>query len=326
MKKLIGILIAALLIVELVGCAPQSANVNPVGFDAAKAAALQAAGVEAADAIFDEVALKEYKGHQYYEIDFDANGREYEYYVEALSGVIISPEMAAEALGAAVNIPQGEKQPSAPDAAENPQPSANDKPEPVKEEVKADPPKADAAKSDQPKAEKQPVGESKAKSIALSHAGKKEADVKFVKAELDRDDGRVVYEVEFYDNNYMEYDYDIDAYSGEVISFDFDAEDYKKPADKPAESKPSDKPSEKPSSSEKPSEKVISEDKAKEIALSQVPGAKASDIREFKVDRDDGRIEYEGEIVYDGMEYEFEIDAYSGAIRNWDVERYERDD
>ena len=43
MKKLIGILIAALLIVELVGCAPQSANVNPVGFDAAKAAALQAA-------------------------------------------------------------------------------------------------------------------------------------------------------------------------------------------------------------------------------------------------------------------------------------------
>lgn len=64
----------------------------------------------------------------------------------------------------------------------------------------------------------------------------------------------------------------------------------------------------------------ISESRAKEIALAQVPGATAAHIREFEVDYDDGHLEYEGVIVYKGMEYEFEIDGYSGAIRDWDVE------
>ena len=318
MKKLTAIIIAAALIVALAGCAQQTANVNPVGFDAAKAAALAAAGVEAADASFDEASLKEYKGHQYYEIEFDANGREYEYYIEALSGAVITPELAAQTLGSDIKVPQGEKQPSQP--AEETKPAEEQpKQEPAKEESKpaAEQPKQEAQKSDP-----QPIGESKAKSIAISHAGKKEADVKFVKVHLDRDDGRTVYEVEFYDGSNMEYDYDIDAYSGEVVSFDYDAEDYKKPAEnKPSESKPENKPSE-----NKPAESKISEDKAKEIALAQVPGAKASDIREFEVDRDDGRIEFEGKIIYDGMEYEFEIDGYSGAIRNWEVEKYDKYD
>ena len=68
------------------------------------------------------------------------------------------------------------------------------------------------------------------------------------------------------------------------------------------------------------SNKAISAGEAKKKALAQVPGAKMSDIVEFETDRDDGRIEYEGKIYYDHMEYEFEIDGYSGAIRNWEVE------
>jgi len=317
MKKLTAIILSAALIAALAGCAQQSANVNPVGFDAAKAAALNAAGVAEADARFEDVSLKEYNGNQYYEIEFEVGDRDYEYNIEALTGTVITPELAAEALGTGVQIPTGEKQPEQPvqPATEETKPAA----EPVKEEVK---PAAETPKQETPKAEKaadpQLIGESKAKSIALSHAGKKEADVKFVRTELDRDDGRTVYEVEFYDGNNMEYDYDIDAYSGEVVSFDYDAEDYKKPAsDKKDESKPSDSSK---------TESTISEAKAKEIALAQVPGAKEADIRKFEVDRDDGRVEYEGEIVYDGMEYEFEIDGYSGAIRSWDVEKFDRYD
>ncbi len=65
---------------------------------------------------------------------------------------------------------------------------------------------------------------------------------------------------------------------------------------------------------------VISEERAKQLALAQVPGASESNFRKFKQDYDDGRLEYEGEIYYNGMEYEFEIDAYSGAFRNWDSE------
>ena len=51
-----------------------------------------------------------------------------------------------------------------------------------------------------------------------------------------------------------------------------------------------------------------------------MPGATASNIVEFEVDRDDGRLEYEGTIFYNGMEYEFTIDGYSGAIRSWEVD------
>ncbi len=54
--------------------------------------------------------------------------------------------------------------------------------------------------------------------------------------------------------------------------------------------------------------------------MAQVAGATAADIREFELDRDDGQVQYEGKIIYNGMEYEFEIDAYSGAIRSWDAE------
>ena len=65
---------------------------------------------------------------------------------------------------------------------------------------------------------------------------------------------------------------------------------------------------------------MISEEKARKLALEQVPGASVSDIFEFEVDLDDGIMEYEGKIIYQGMEYEFEIDAYSGAIRSWETE------
>ena len=137
-----------------------------------------------------------------------------------------------------------------------------------------------------------------AKAKALAHAGLAETDVTFIKAELDRDDGRLVYDVEFYTADYKEYDYEIDAATGEVVSYDYDVEDYAPPA----------------------SSGTISAEDAKALALAQVPGASASDIREFETDRDDGRVEYEGKIVYGGMEYEFEIDGYSGAIRNWEAE------
>ena len=73
-------------------------------------------------------------------------------------------------------------------------------------------------------------------------------------------------------------------------------------------------------SSVSPSGSAISAARAKQLALAQVPGASESDLREFEVDYDDGRMEYEGKIYYNGMEYEFEIDAYSGAFRSWEVE------
>lgn len=146
------------------------------------------------------------------------------------------------------------------------------------------------------------ITEEQAKAKALSHAGLKESDVNFVKCKLDFDDGIRIYEVEFYSDN-KEYDYEINAETGDIIKYDYDMEALLQ-------------------SSGDSSASIISVDKAKSIALSQVPGATVDDIREFKKDTDDGRIEYEGKIIYNKTEYEFTIDGYSGAIREWEAEPF----
>lgn len=141
----------------------------------------------------------------------------------------------------------------------------------------------------------------RAKKIALAHAGLTEVNVTFVKAKLDTDDGRQEYEIEFY-NGSTEYDYDIDAATGEILSYDSDAENYSI-----SSSIQSDDTS-----------TYIGEEKAKFIALAKVPGAMESDIQ-LHPDSENGVAVYEGSIVFDNMEYEFEIDATTGKIVNWRV-------
>ena len=46
-----------------------------------------------------------------------------------------------------------------------------------------------------------------------------------------------------------------------------------------------------------------------------------SNVTEFNRDYDHGRLEYEGEIHYNGYEYDFEIDADTGTFTKWEVER-----
>ena len=77
---------------------------------------------------------------------------------------------------------------------------------------------------------KEIITESEAKKIALEHAGVSSKKATFVKSKLDWDDGRRVYEVEFYADDYTEYDYEIDASTGKILSYDYDAEDYKAPS------------------------------------------------------------------------------------------------
>ncbi len=60
-----------------------------------------------------------------------------------------------------------------------------------------------------------------AKKIALNHANLNESDVRFVKANLDYDDGRSEYEIEFYYNR-QEYSYTIDPASGTILEYDID--------------------------------------------------------------------------------------------------------
>lgn len=144
------------------------------------------------------------------------------------------------------------------------------------------------------------VDEAKAKQIALDHAGVKEADTAYLQVKADRDDGVSVYDVEFYvASTNTEYDYEIDASTGEIRSYDHDAEGY--------------------TGTQTQSGTTKTEDEVRKIALAKVPGATEKDIR-LTLDKDDGKLQYEGKIIYEGMEYDFEIDAYSGAIREWESE------
>lgn len=145
-----------------------------------------------------------------------------------------------------------------------------------------------------------------AKQTALQHAGKTASQVQFIKAQQDWENGRKVYEIEFIvsgGTGYTEYDYEIDAATGKIVSYDYDAENYT------------------PSQNTNTNANVkISEATAKQTALSRVPGATAANLYKFKLDFDDGRWEYEGEIRYGTMEYDFTIDANTGAILEWDME------
>lgn len=63
------------------------------------------------------------------------------------------------------------------------------------------------------------ISEDEAKATAFKHAGVNAADVRYSKAELDRDDMVVHYDVEFVSGKY-EYEYEINAETGKVIAFD----------------------------------------------------------------------------------------------------------
>ena len=153
------------------------------------------------------------------------------------------------------------------------------------------------------------IGEEKARLSAIKHAGLSLQDVSFVKTELDVDGGKSVYEVDFRHDG-TEYEYEIDAKTGDVVSFDYDGK-------APKVVEPDQK--EVPSSQALQGEAEITEEEALAIALSEVPGATKNDAL-IKKDYDDKRAHYDVEISYDGKEYDFEIDAQTGAITERDVE------
>ena len=305
--RLLPVLGAGLLALTLAGCGGGAggAQAEYIGIEAAKAAALADAGVAEGEAAFSTAGLDRRNGTDYYAVDFTAGGRSYAYDIDAVTGVVIEGDDGA---GAAQTPAGGEDDGP---ASATPAPAAETPAAEKAPATGAQTPETAPAQSTAPAAQSPAAvtgatpqaGEAAltaegAKEIALDHAGLSANQVTFIRAELDRDDGRLVYDVEFYTADYSEYDYEISASTGEILSYDYDAEGYHPAGGGSA----------------------VTADQARETALAQVPGADASHIYEFETDRDDGRLEYEGKIIYNGMEYEFTIDGYTGAIREWEAE------
>ena len=139
------------------------------------------------------------------------------------------------------------------------------------------------------------ISEDEAKQAAFDHAGVSEADVTGLRIRLDYDDGRQVYDVEFYSGS-KEYDYEISASDGSVLSFDQEMDEWAARQNTGGQTA------------------SITEADARALALEQVPGATEENIIKFAQDYDDGRTAYEIEIIYNRAEYDIEIDASTGNI------------
>lgn len=140
------------------------------------------------------------------------------------------------------------------------------------------------------------VGEERAREIAYAHAGVQAADAVLLKSKLDRENGVQVYELEFRSGN-TKYEYEIAA-DGTVLKAERDAEVVE---------------THHPESGGHHSH--IGIEAAKAAALSHA-GVAAGDAWDMKceLDCDDGRYLYEVEFRAGGVEYEYEIDAASGAV------------
>ena len=164
-------------------------------------------------------------------------------------------------------------------------------------------PPATPAPTSSPNAAGAPISAERAKEIALKHAGITEDNALFVRVKAEHKPNRIIYDIEFYADN-KEYDYEIDGETGEILSFDYEIENGRSPSQSP-----------------NGDQKYISEADAKSIALEKA-GLDASNVtyRKCKFEFDDGLAIFDIEIVSNGKEYEFEINAITGDILSYDVE------
>ena len=107
------------------------------------------------------------------------------------------------------------------------------------------------------------ITEEEAKSIALTDAGVTEENVSAIRVKQDRDDGVMIYEVEFY-SGAQEYDYDIEMATGTILSKDYDVENDFYTGQQGQSAQP---------------EGTISQDQAVQIVMDRIQGIAASDIR-----------------------------------------------
>lgn len=180
------------------------------------------------------------------------------------------------------------------------------------------------------------IGKDEATRIALEDAGFSESDVTRLYVSKDRDDGQSIYEVKFTGEN-TEYDYEVQASNGDIISCDMEEvkqnnTQTQQATDQQAQTNPGagseqngsqdagQSQSQNNGQSAANSNVQITQEEAIKLALDRVPGATEQDIM-IELDYDDGYYKYEGDIIYNQKEYEFEIDANTGTFLEWSEER-----
>lgn len=264
-KKAAAVLAGTLLAAGLTACGGTggTAAAGDVTETEAASIAMEHAGVKEDDALSLRVSQEEEDGVAVYDVEFATADRRYHCDVVRSSGEVLNFSYNA--------VTSGDDQ-------------ADD---------------ASASSAQQSTASSGAIDEAQARSIALEHAGVAESDAKFYRVERDSDDGRAVYEVEFYSGN-TEYDYEISAETGEILSYDSDIEGWAAQSGNAEGS-------------------AVTLEQARALVAERIPGVSADSVQ-IEQERDDGRDIYEGEVYYDRTEYEFEIDASTGSFIKWSVD------
>ncbi|MBQ3180769.1 MAG: PepSY domain-containing protein [Firmicutes bacterium] len=302
---------------------------NLIMSDKALAKALDHAGLKAKDVTLTTNDLDVKKGAYFYDIIFTANGKTYDYDIDAVTGkvldwdvytddgkdnLIMSDEALARALDHAglkaknVTLTANDLDVKKGDYFYDITFTANGKTydydidavtgKVLDWDVYTDDGKDNLIMSDEALAK------------ALDHAGVKVKNATLIANDLEIEDGAYIYNIEFTADG-KTYDYDINAVTGKVLDWDID--DDRKNDDSNRDKWNSGKWDAK-------AEEFIGEVKAAQAALARIAQATANDIKECKLDYDDGRAVYEIRIVFGGREYEAEIDAVTGRVLSWEID------
>lgn len=158
--------------------APVTATDSYISRTEAKTKALNHAKVNASKITNYEIELDREKNGVFYEVEFDANGYEYDYKINAKTGTIVKSEKKV-----------------------------------IKTKTTTKPA---SSKTTTAKTTTAYITKDKAKIAALKHAGLKASQITGYKIELEKEKNNVIYDIEFTANGYK-YDYDINAVTGKVI-------------------------------------------------------------------------------------------------------------
>ena len=141
------------------------------------------------------------------------------------------------------------------------------------------------------------IDKEEALSIALANAGVPEEDAYHVKIERDGDHDIPIYDIEF-ETDYGDYDFEVSISGGQIVGADYEVDEQWLDA---------------------LGGKAVTLEEARAIIQAKVPGA-SPDMIQIWEEHGDGRGRYEGELSYNNMKYEFEMDPKTGIIFDWNAD------
>lgn len=150
------------------------------------------------------------------------------------------------------------------------------------------------------------IGTDRAVEIALEYSDMRKEDAKYLKADIDYENGAICYAISFYEQKgdmHVDHDLDIEASTGRILCVE-------KEIDNTGVLSLGDMGD------------FLSPEEAKSIALS-LAGTDEASIYEYEMERDHNRIDhYDIEFKTDGKEYDYAICMYGGTVikDKWELE------